>query len=218
MMERVELRTNSRTLQGKKVKQLRAEGWIPAVVFGPDMASRSIQIEQRDLYSVLRTAGSTALINLFVDNEPEPNVVLAREIQRNALTGRLLHVDFYEVRLTEKVKTMPRLEIVGEAPLVKLGTAVMIHGMTEIEVECLPTDLISSIPVDVSGLETLEDSIVVGDLAVPPAVTILADPGDTVVSLVPARAALADEDEFEEGEEVEGDEEVEAGEEAEAED
>ncbi len=217
-MERVELRSNSRTVLGKKVKQLRSAGWVPAVVFGPDMASQPIQIEQRDLYSALQTAGSTALIDLYVDKEPEPSVVLAREIQRNILTGHLLHVDFYEVRLTEKVKTMPRLEIVGEAPLVKAGTAVMIHGMNEIEVECLPTDLISSIPVDVSGLETFEDSILVGDLPVPPAVTILADPGDVVVSLVPARAALAEEDEFEEGEGLEGDAEAEAGEEADAED
>ena len=217
-MERVELRSTSRTVQGKKVKRLREAGWVPANVFGPDMDSRSIQIEQKDLYSALQTAGSTALIDLYVDKEPEPNVVLAREIQRNILTGHLLHVDFYQVRLTEKVKTMPRLEIVGEAPLVKSGTAVMINNMTEIEVECLPTDLISSIPVDVSGLETLEDSIVVGDLPVPPAVTILADPGDTVVSLVPPRAALAEEEELEELEEVEGEEEAEVAEEAEAED
>jgi large subunit ribosomal protein L25 len=216
MMERVELRSNSRTLLGKKVKQLRAAGWIPAVVFGPDMAPRPLQIEQRDLYRALQDAGSTALINLFVDKEPEPNVVLAREIQRNVLTGHLLHVDFYEVRLTEKVKTMPRLEIVGEAPLVKAGTAVMIHAMNEIEVECLPTDLISSIPVDVSGLETFEDSVLVGDLPVPPTVTILADPSDVVVNMVPARAALAEEDELEEG--VEFEEGEEAGEEAEAED
>ena len=215
-MERVELRSNSRTLQGKKVKRLREAGWVPAVVFGPDMASRSIQIVQRDLYSALQTAGSTALIDLYVDKEPEPNVVLAREIQRNVLTGHLLHVDFYQVRLTEKVKTMPRLEIVGEAPLVKEGTAVMIHGMNEVEVECLPTDLISSIPVDVSGLETFEDSILVGDLPVPPAVTILADPGDVVVNLVPARAALAEDEELEEGEEFEEGEEAE--EEAETED
>jgi large subunit ribosomal protein L25 len=216
-MDRVELKSSSRTVRGKKVKQLRDAGWVPAVVFGPDMDSRPIQIEQRDLYGALQTAGSTALINLYVDKEPEANVVLAREIQRNILTGHLLHVDFYQVRLTEKVKTMPRLDVVGEAPLVKDGTAVMIHGMNEIEVECLPTDLISSIPVDVSGLESMEDSIVVGDLPVPPAVTVLADPGDVVVSLVPARAALAEEAELEEGEELEGEGEAEAPEEAEAE-
>jgi large subunit ribosomal protein L25 len=218
MMERVELRSNSRTVQGKKVKQLRQAGWIPAVVFGPDMAARSIQIEERDLHGALQTAGSTALIDLYVDKEPEPNVVLAREVQRNILTGSLLHVDFYQVRLTETVKTMPRLEIVGEAPLVKAGTAVMIHTMNEIEVECLPTDLIDSIPVDVSGLETLEDTIVVGDLPVPPGVTIRADPSEVVVSLVSTRISLAEEEGLEEGEEVEGFEEAEVEEEVETED
>lgn len=216
-MERVELRSNIRTVQGKKVKRLREAGWVPANVYGPDKASQPIQIEQRDLYGALQTAGSTALIDLYVDKDPEPNVVLAREIQRNILTGHLLHVDFYQVRLTEKVKTMPRLEILGEAPLVKAGEAVMIQAMNEIEVECLPTDLISSIPVDISGLETMEDSIVVGDLPVPPAVTILADPGDVVVSLVPARVILDEEDELAEGEEFEGEEGAGAEEEADAE-
>jgi large subunit ribosomal protein L25 len=185
------------------------------------MDSRPIQIEQRDLYGALQEAGSTALIDLYVDQESEANVVLAREIQRNILTGHLLHVDFYQVRLTEKVKTMPRLEILGESPLVKAGTAVMINAMNEVEVECLPTDLISSIPVDVSGLESMEDSIVVGDLPVPAAVTILADPGDVVVSLVPPRVILEEEEEIEEieeGEEVEGEVDAEAVEEAEAED
>jgi large subunit ribosomal protein L25 len=217
MMERVELRSNSRTVQGKKVKQLRQAGWIPAVVFGPDIASRSIQIEERDLHGALQAAGSTALIDLYVDKEPEPNVVLAREIQRNILTGSLLHVDFHQVRLTEMVKTAPRLEIVGAAPLVEAGTAVMIHGMNEIEVECLPTDLIDSIPVDVSSLQELEDTIVVSDLPVPPGVTILADPSEVVVSLVSTLISLAEEEGLEEGEEVEGIEEIEFEEEVETE-
>jgi ribosomal protein bL25 (Ctc-form) len=138
-MEHVELRTESRTVYGKKVKRLRAENLIPAVVYGPDLVGKSIQIEERPLFMTLQQAGSTALINLFVDDEPKPHVVLAREIQRDPLTSRVQHVDFYEVRLTETVRTTPRIEIVGESPLVKAGQAVLIHGMTEIEVECLPT-------------------------------------------------------------------------------
>lgn len=195
-MERVELKAQRRTLVGKQVKRLRSEGLVPAVVYGPDLASKPITTEERDLSQVLRQAGTTSLINLAVDEDPEPDVVLAREIQRDILTGRLLHVDFYQVRLTEKVKTTPRLEFVGESPLVRAGEAVLIHAMTDIEVECLPTDLIDSIQVDVSGLETLDDNITVADLRVPDAVTILADPGDTVASVVPTRAALVEEEEM----------------------
>jgi large subunit ribosomal protein L25 len=196
-MERIELRTETRSARGKGVKRLRAESLIPAVVYGPDMATKSIQIQERLLFKVLQQAGSTTLIDLVVDDDPEPQVVLAREIQRDPLTSRLQHVDFYQVRLTEKVKTTPRLEFVGESPLVKSGVAVMIHGMNEVEVECLPTDLINSIPVDVSVLEKMDDNILVGDLPVPDGVTILADPDEVVVSVVPTRV----EEEVEEVEE-----------------
>ena len=202
-MERLELRTQARTTRGKQVKRLRAEGWIPAVVYSADIPAKSIQVQERSLFTTLKEAGSTTLIDLFVEDESEPHVVLAREIQRDAITGQLVHVDFYQVRLTETVKTMPRLEFLGESPLVKQGEAVLIHGMTEIEVECLPTDLIHSIPVDVSVLERMDDNILVGDLPVPPGVTVLADPGDVVASVVPTRMAIEEEIELEEAEELE---------------
>ena len=89
---------------------------------------------------------------------------------------------------------------------------MLIHNMNEIEVECLPTDLINSIEVDLSPLETLEDSITVSDLSAPPAVTILADPDDVVVSLVTTRVAVEEGEEAEEAAEAEEAEEAEAGE------
>ncbi|NIV30403.1 MAG: 50S ribosomal protein L25, partial [Anaerolineae bacterium] len=147
-----------------------------------------------------------------------PRVVLAREIQRDILTGQTMHVDFYEVRLTETVRTMPRLEFVGESPAVKAGIGVLIHGMNSVEVECLPTELISSIEVDVSVLETLDDNILVSDFPVPDSVTIIADPGDVVASVVPVRVAEIEEEEelveLEEGVEPEEEEEEGAEEEA----
>ncbi len=209
-MERIELRTQARTTRGKQVKRLRDEGWIPAVVYGADTSARSVQIPERSLFKTLQQAGSTTLINLFVEDESEPHVVLAREIQRDPITGQLVHVDFYQVRLTETVKTMPRLEFIGESALVKSGKAVMIYGMTEIEVECLPTDLINSIPVDVSGLEGMDDNILVGDLTVPSGVTITADPGEVVASVVPVRVLAEEEAEVEEAEYLEAEAETEA--------
>jgi large subunit ribosomal protein L25 len=215
-MERMELRTQARTTRGKQVKRLRAQGWIPGVVYGADLPARSIQVHERSLFRTLKDAGSTTLINLFVEEEPEAHVVLAREIQRDPITGQLVHVDFYQVRLTERVKTMPRLEFVGESPVVKSANAVMIYGMTEIEVECLPTDLIHSIPVDVSVLEGLDDNILVGDLPVPSGVTVLADPREVVVSVVPTRIAVEEEAEVEEAEVLEAEAEAEEQDSAEA--
>lgn len=194
-MERVELRAQSRSIRGKKVKQLRAQGFTPAVVYGPDTPAQPIQAPERDLTRALQQASTTALINLWIDQESNPKVVLARSIQRDILTAQVHHVDFYQVRLTEKVKTLPRLEFVGESPLAKSGTAVVVYSMTEIEVECLPDDLISSIEVDLSGLETLDDNVTVGDLPVPEGITFTASPDEVVVSVVPVRIAEEEEEE-----------------------
>jgi large subunit ribosomal protein L25 len=208
-MERLELDAQTRTVRGKKVKRLRAQDWIPAVVYGPDTPSTPIQVERRPLSWTLRQAGSTTLINLSVDDESKPYVVLAREIQRDILTGWLEHVDFYQVRLTELVKTTPRLDLVGESLLVESGQAVLIQNMNEVEVECLPTDLINAIEVDLSALESMDDSILIGDLPVPSGVTILADPDEVVASLVPPRVIEEEEVEILPEEEAEFEEEAE---------
>jgi large subunit ribosomal protein L25 len=171
------------------------------------MEAAAIQIAERSLQKTLLEAGSTALIDLMIDDKSPPQVVLAREIQRDPLTSRVQHVDFYTVRLTEKVKTTPRIEFVGSSPLVEGGTGVVVTSMTEVEVECLPTDLISSIVVDLSVLAEWDDNVVVADLPVPPAVTVLADPDEVVVSVVPIRMEI--EEEIEEVEvEVEAEEMV----------
>jgi large subunit ribosomal protein L25 len=198
-MERAELRADTRTVRGKKVKRLRSDNLIPAVVYGPDMEAAPIQVVERSLVKTLHEVGSTALIDLFIDDAAPPHVVLAREIQRDPLTSRVQHVDFYTVRLTEKVKTTPRIEFVGTSPLVETGRGVVVTSMTEVEVECLPTDLISSITVDISVLEEWDDNVIVADLPVPPAVTVLADPSEVVVSVVPIRMEI--EEEIEEVEE-----------------
>jgi large subunit ribosomal protein L25 len=194
-MERVELRARSRTVHGKQVKQLRSQEWVPGVVYGRGIASRSIEAQERGLVKALKQAGSTTLIDLYVDSEPTPNIVLAREIQHNAINGRLVHVDFYQVRLTEKVKTRPHIRFVGEPAAVKSGLAVLLHSMTDIEVECLPTDLINFIEVDASGLQEVGDSIFVRDLVVPAGITVLDDPNETVASVVPTRMAIRAEEE-----------------------
>jgi large subunit ribosomal protein L25 len=196
-MEKIQLAARERNVFGKQVKRLRAGGWVPAVVYGANVAPKSVQLETTALFKTMQEAGSTALIDLVVEGESAPRAVIARDIQRDILTGRYQHVDFFQVRLDHKVKISPALEIVGEAPAVKEHGGVLVHLLTHVEVECLPTDLIDAIEVDVSSLKHLDDSITIGDLPVPPGVTILADPGDAVVSVVPPRAVLAEEEEEE---------------------
>jgi len=146
-----------------------------------------IQAPERALDKALRQAGSM-LINLFVDQEAQPRAVLARDIQRNPITGRILHVDFYQVRMTEKVKTSIPIHFVGQPPLVAAGDALLNPQMSALEVECLPNDLRDQIVVDVSGLIDMHDNILVGDLVLPPGIAALGKLDDVVVSLQHLRA------------------------------
>ena len=209
-MERIELKAQTRTVRGKQVKQIRSTGWTPAVLYGAKIPAQPIQIQERLLDRALRQAGTTSLINLLVDDNPQPHVVLAREIQRDAISGRLQHVDFYQVQLDHKVRTMLTLEVIGETPLIKTGGAILNQVLTQVEIECLPDKLVDTIPVDISHLETIHDTITIGDLPLPEGVAILADPEDVVVSLMLPRAvaaALSDQEE-EEGEATEADEQT----------
>ena len=177
-----------------------------------DLVMAPFGVDKKDERNVVRGG-------VVPDERPEPFAIekFMVAIQRDVLTSQILHVDFYQVRMTEKVKTTPRLIIVGKSPLVDAGGAVMIQAMTEVEVECLPSDLIDSMEVDVSGLETLDDNISVSDLPVPDGVTVLADPGDVVASLVAPRLTLEEEEELEAEAELELDAEEEFEAEAEAE-
>jgi len=192
-MERVQLLAQSRSVLGKQVSQLRSQGLIPVVLYGPDTLAKSLHIPERDLTKALQQTGSTALIDLVVKGEPKPYVVLAREIQHDALSGRVRHVDFYQVRLTEKIKTTPRLEFIGESPAAKSGRGIVNEAMSHIEVECLPADLVNSIVVDLSVLENMEDAIFVRDLQVPSGIQILAGPDEVVANLISVRAEVTEE-------------------------
>ncbi|HHH41816.1 MAG TPA: 50S ribosomal protein L25 [Chloroflexi bacterium] len=205
MMEQTELTAQRRTITGKKVKRLRQQGIIPAVLYGPGVESIPIQVEERALNRAMRRAGQR-LINLRIEGDPQPHRVLAREVQRDVITGRVLHVDFLEVSLTQKLTTRVPVVLVGEPDPVHRGLAVLLQGVDEVEISCLPEDLISSIEVDVSDLK-LDQVIQVKDLRVPAGVEILTEPEEMVAQLSllrVAKAQLAEEEAI--GEEVSPDE------------
>ncbi len=198
-MEQIELTAQRRTITGKKVKRLRQQGIIPAVLYGPGVESTPLQVEERALNRAMRRAGQR-LINLRVEGDPQPHRVLAREVQRDVITGRVLHVDFLEVSLTQKLTTRVPVVLVGEPDPVRRGLAVLLQGVDEVEISCLPEDLISSIEVDVSDLK-LDQVLHVRDLRVPAGVEILTEPEEMVAQLSllrVAKAQLAEEEAVEE--------------------
>jgi len=114
----------------------------------------------------------------------EPKMVLIRGLQRNPLRRDLLHVDFYQVAMMEKLTAQVPLVFVGEAPGVAAG-GILLHNIDEVEIECLPGDLLRQIDVDISGLQEIDDAIHVKDLKVSAAIKILRDPDEVVVKILP---------------------------------
>ena len=175
-----------RALTGKQVNRLRREGVLPGVVFGGHKDSTNVQTDQREFERGYRRWGNTTLVTLegLTDGE-QP--VLIHDVTRSTLTGRLLHVDFLRVSLTEKVHAEVPLHFVGESAAVK-GGGVLVHAKSEINVEAFPQDIPHAIEVDLSPLLEIDDSIYVRDLKVDASKVEVLDEGDElIVRVVPVR-------------------------------
>jgi large subunit ribosomal protein L25 len=182
---RVELEAQKRSVLGSKVKRLRREGWVPGVIYGRDFESVSLQFDRHDLRHVLSQVGGSQLVNIKIDGADEPESALLRDVQRNVITGDLLHVDFYRVMMTETITTEIPLLTTGESPVAEQKEGILLHGISEVEVECLPGDLVDALEVDLSELAEVGQAILVEDLAVPSGISILTDPDEMIVRLVP---------------------------------
>ncbi len=191
-MAELVLNAKPRRVIGKAVKALRRQGWIPAVLYGRHIPSLPIQVESRELLRVLSQArGGARLIALQVDGET--HLVLIREVQREPIRREILHVDFQAVEMTEKIRVEVPVIFTGASPAAERGEGVLVHGLTRVEIECLPQDLIEAITTDLSVLDRVDAAIYVRDLRAPPGVTIVSDP-DELIALVTAPTVEAIEE------------------------
>ncbi len=183
-MEEIVLSAELREITGKAVKSLRRGGYVPAIVYGHRTEPINLQVQERALQQAMREAGGTRLIALEIAGQ-EARHVLAREVQRDALNHAMLHVDFYEVVMTEEITADVPIVLLGESAPVKKGEALLFEGLDSIEVECLPGDLPPRIEVSIVGLAAIDQAILVRDLQVSEAVKILTDPEEIVVKIIP---------------------------------
>ena len=205
---KVALKVSPREVLGKKVKALRRGGVIPANVYGHALESVAIQISKDDLVHLLHSAGRNEIVYLRLDGE-EARPTFLRQIQRNPVTDAILHVDFYQISLKEKVRMEVRLVTVGTAPAEQTHGGTLLHSLGRIAVEGLPTEIPSVIEVDVSGLDEIDAAIYVRDLSVPDEITVLSDPDQVVAKVAPPQVEKEPEEEVvevPEGEVPEGEE------------
>ncbi len=181
-MKSVPLNAFPRTLaRGRKVKQLRAAGRVPAVIYGGQSKPENLEVSAKEMEDLIHhSVSENILVDLAVDKSKR--LALVQEVQHHPLDGKVLHVDFHEVSETEKVTVMVPVETVGEAAGVKTGGGVLEHVLFKIKVRALPKDLPEQIVVDVTSLE-LGKSIHLGEIKPPAGVEILGDKKVSVISV-----------------------------------
>jgi large subunit ribosomal protein L25 len=189
MAKRYNLSAEPRTIIGKQVKQLRRKQILPANVYGHKVEATAISLALLDFKSVFKQAGETGLIDLQVHGEPQTRPVLINDTLVDPVTGALLHIDFYQVNLKEKLTATVPLEFEGESPIVKAKEGILLELLQEVEVESLPTNIPSSIVVDISNLTEVDQGIKVGDLPLPAGVEMQTDAEELVCKIETAQMA-----------------------------
>jgi large subunit ribosomal protein L25 len=197
------LKVRPRTVLGKKVKALRRGGVTPANIYGHNVPSLAIEADTIELNLLLRRAGKTALVQVSVEGEPAIRPVLVRQFTRRPTNDALLHVDFFQVSMREKLTVDVPLTLVGEAPVVEQFDAIVVQSMDVITVNCLPGNIPSHIDVDISTLIDTSSNVYIRDLRVPDDVEIMNDPDLPVASVSVKGIAREEEEEAEEAAEAE---------------
>jgi large subunit ribosomal protein L25 len=196
-MAQVEVKAQRRTVLGKKVKDLREEGWIPAVIYGPNVDSRSLQIDMFDARELMSDAGGSQLVTVNIEGE-EPVQVLIRDFQRDPIRRNLLHIDLYQVDMMQEVTVEVPLIFVGTSDVIEQSEGILIQNMETVEITCLPSELIDAIEVNLAELVEVGDQITVADLAIPSRVQVLSEPDEVVVQIAELEEIPEEEEEEEE--------------------
>jgi len=181
-MEQVSLRAKPRDEAGTRVsRRLRAEGGIPAVLYGRGLDTTSLAVDKRDLYAALHTeAGTNALINLEVGSDKF--LTVARELQRHPVRGEIVHLDFINISLDEEIDAEVGIEFIGEPEGAKEG-GILQTIRASIDIAALPMNIPAHIEVDVTALE-VGDTVTVGDLPQLEGVSYYDDPEEPVVTVI----------------------------------
>jgi len=176
-----------RTALGKQNAAGRHQYRVPAVLYGHGITNQNLEVNERELLKIYRLAGASSLVDLKID-QAAPIKVLIHALQRHPVTPRVMHVDFYQVKMSEKLQTDIELNFIGESPAIKELGGILVRALDKVKVESLPGDLVPTIEVDISALQTFEDRIRVADLKRPAGLTILDNAEEIVATVTPPRS------------------------------
>ncbi len=184
------LQAKTRTKLGKQASQVRLERLIPAVVYGNKVENQVLTVSRSEFEKIYTNAGASNLVDLVIEGASQVPVLI-HDVQRDPRLNEVIHVDFYQVNMAEKLTAHIPLKFIGESKAVKGLGGILIKNFAHIEVRCLPQDLVPEIIVDISALQTFEDNIKIKDLAVPASIEVMTTPGAIVATVT---APLTDDE------------------------
>ena len=192
-MDGLVIEASKRDILGKKTRFLRRQGTTPAHLFGHGLESLALQCDTAKLQRLIARAGMTRLITLAIEGDKKTRSIFIKEIQRDAVSGELLHVGFYQVKKTEKVRVDVPIVLVGEAPAIKAEGGILTHALTTLSIECLPDKFPPQIEVDLSPLTEIGQAIYVRDIALSPDITVNTAPDQMVARVSEVRVEKVEE-------------------------
>lgn len=182
----MQINAQTRTQYGKKTRTLRAQSFIPAIVYGSGKPAVSVTISAYEFVKAYRAAGASTIVDLSTNEGIKK--VLIKQVDRHPVSDAVLHVDFQEIDMAKKIRTQIPLVLTGESPAVKMLGGVLVHALDRLDIECLPQDLAHSYEVPLQGLANIGDVIRVRDVSFPSTIHIFTKP-DAAIVIVEAQRA-----------------------------
>jgi large subunit ribosomal protein L25 len=191
----MQLKASPRQPLGKRSRRLIREGKLPAIVYGHDTEPTAVTLDRLEFQKVFLKSGRTHLVDLVLDGDGgRTEKVLVREIQTHPRRQGPIHVDLYQVNLQERIEVEIPIHITGESAPVKAGDADVLQPVHSVRVECLPTEIPEAFEVDITPLDEIGAELRLSAIKVGPGVTILDDPEELIVKIVPKREMKIEEE------------------------
>jgi large subunit ribosomal protein L25 len=181
-MKHLQLETQDRTILGNRVRKLRREGLVPAVIYGKDYPSKTVQLPLNTFLKTYRQTGRTGIIDIKIGNENIVVPCLVADTDLDPVKETVRHVNFLAIDLKAKIDTLVPVKLIGLSPAVKEYGAILIQNLHEVEIRVLPEKIPSEIEVDISILKDL-DNVIHADAIKSDEYEVLTHPEETIVSL-----------------------------------
>lgn len=194
MADRITLKLDPRSTIGKKVKALRRLGTVPVHLYGPGIASRSLQCQGQELVKVMARAGGNTPISITVEGENEEHLAFVREIQWDPIRGDLFHVDFLRAEATQRVSAEVPVTLVGESPGARQVGGTVVQQLHSVSVEALPLDMPQEIRIELSALTEPDGVLRARDIVLASDTVLLTDLDEVIARVQVARVEAVEEE------------------------